>query len=297
MHFYWNRGGKYLLILIVFSIWFLNACSITRDQRQGSITPKQFIYELPFTTIKNIIILPVAIEGQTRNFLFDTGAQLSIIQRDTLLGKTENFTGASKRKMRMGREIVGRMSIGPVHFNDTHAGNGDLVGLKEQVPDFGGLIGQPIIRKANWLIDYPAKTITLSSEGINTKGFKRIKIDRKSGSPFIELEVLGHRYEAIIDMGSSATFSIPEDHPLAKKALETFEFKENIRDVYTLGGLQEIKELVGYTNSIKIDGITFESVYTDIRNTSKLRLGMRFFKDCQVLIDKKSGDYWIKVIG
>jgi hypothetical protein len=49
------------------------------------------------------------------------------------------------------------MQIGHVTFLNTVALNGNLSGLKEQVSDFGGVIGQPIINKANWLIDYPNK--------------------------------------------------------------------------------------------------------------------------------------------
>lgn len=291
---YQTRSGGVLLLFALMSICLINACSISKDQRQGSVSPQQFNYEGSFTTLKNIIVLPVKLEGETRSFLFDTGAQLNIIQRDSLKGKTEQFTGASKRKMQMGREIVPELSIGPIKFKNTHAGNGDLVGLKEQVPNFGGLIGQPIIRKANWLIDYPAKKITISSDRIQAKGFTRVKIDRKSGSPFVKIELLGHQYQAIIDMGSSATLSIPQDHPLAKIALKRVELHENVRNIYTLGGIQEVKELIGTVDEVKLGALTFREVHTDIRNTSKLRLGMRFFKDCQIYLDQKSRDYWIK---
>ncbi len=283
-----------------FTIFFLlflllnTGCSVSRDQKRGKVFPKQFHHQVKFTTLKHIIILPALVEGKTRNFLFDTGAQLSVIQRDSLQGKKQKVSGASNRSITMGIEKVSSIAIGPVEFRSTKAVNGDLIGLKEKVPDFGGLIGQPIIQKANWLIDYPNQMMTVSSNRFDKEGFQHVKIKRKGGSPFVELNILDQTYSAIIDMGSSANLSIPEDHPLAEIIQQKYNFELNSRDVYTLGGSQKIEEQVGTIEAVELGEMRFDNVYTDIRNTSKLRLGMRFFKDCQIVIDQASGDYWIK---
>ena len=89
-----------------------------------------------------------------------------MIQRKHPLGKTQSISGASKRKIKFGEEYVRLLKIGTVDFKNTFALNGDLDGLKQQIPNFGGIIGQTIINKANWQIDFPNKKLILSNKDL-----------------------------------------------------------------------------------------------------------------------------------
>jgi len=82
------------------------------------------------------------------------------------LGKTQRISGASKRKIKFGEEYVRLLKIGTVDFKNTFALNGVLDGLKQQIPNFGGIIGQTIINKANWQIDFPNKKLILSNKDL-----------------------------------------------------------------------------------------------------------------------------------
>ena len=77
------------------------------------------------------------------------------------------------------------MKIGNVDFKNTYAVNGNLIGLKEQITNFGGILGQPIISKANWLIDYPNKKIRVSNQNLVDETFKTIQIKRNPPKIFI----------------------------------------------------------------------------------------------------------------
>ena len=144
---------KLILFTLLLHISF--SCSVTHYQKKGTVEPKSFDTEIEFTTVKTVIIIPSKINGVAKNFYFDTGAQYSIIQRDSIKGKTMTLDGASNRSIETGSEEVESLKIGNVEFVGTVASNTDMIGLKEQIPNFGGLIGTPIINKANWLIDYP----------------------------------------------------------------------------------------------------------------------------------------------
>ncbi len=85
-----------LILILIFS------CSVTKNQKKGTVQPQSFNFKTEFTTAKSVIILPFEIDGISKNFLFDTGADYSLIQRDSTLGKTENYDGASNRKMKLG---------------------------------------------------------------------------------------------------------------------------------------------------------------------------------------------------
>lgn len=282
----------FIIIILILTI----GCSITRHRKDGSILNKEFHYKTSFTTLKSIIVLPVAVNGTTKNFLFDTGADLSLLQKDNVTGKTVKVNGASNRKIKTGKGYVKSIQIGDINFLNTYALNSDLKGLKEQIANFGGLIGQPIISKANWLIDYPNQNIEISNTHLVDDSYQSIKIKREDGAPYIYLTINDKKHKTIIDLGSSSTFSIPKDSKLASEVLNAYNFEDNEREIYTLGGIQKIKEKVGVLPSIKIESIEFKNVKTDVKPTSQLRIGNNFFKDHIIYIDNINGDYKIKKI-
>ena len=277
-----------LIILTTFS------CSVTRNQNKGNVFPENFEYQTEFKTIKSVIILPFELNGVSKNFLFDTGADYSLIQRDSILGKTGNYGGASKRKMKLGNEIIASLKIGAIDFRNTVALNGDMKGLKEQIPNFGGLIGQPIIKKANWLIDYPNKIVKISNKNLVDNSFETIQIKREGGAPYTSISIDGIEYKVVVDFGSSSEFNLPKESKLAKQLLRQYDFTDNERDRYTLGGLQKIKEKVGTVPLIKLGNIDFKNVKTSINVSSQPRIGIGFFKDCKIYIDNSDHSYKIK---
>ncbi len=240
------------------------------------------------------MIIPAKINGVSKNFYFDTGAQYSIIQRDSIIGSKMTVDGASNRSIQTGSEVVESFEIGNVEFVGTVASNTDMVGLKEQIPNFGGIIGTPIINKANWLIDYPNKKVRISNENLADATFQTIKIKRKDGSPYTLITIDGTEYKVIIDFGSSSEFSLPKESKLAKELLQKYTFEDNEREKYTLGGLQTIKEKVGIVPLIKLGNVEFKNVSTKIGVQSQPRIGISFFKDYKIYIDNLENSYKIK---
>jgi predicted aspartyl protease len=281
----------FIFLLILCNIY---SCSITTIQKRGTVFPKKFNYETEFTLLKTTIIVPFEINGVSKNFLFDTGASMNVIQRDSTIGKISLITGASKRKMKVGEEYVESMKIGNVDFKNTFAYNGDLVGLKEQIPNFGGLIGQPIINKANWLIDYPNKKLRVSNQNLVDDSFKTIRIIKEEGSPYTYISINGTDYKVIIDLGSSSELNLPKESKLAKQLLEQYDFGDIESQRYTIGGLQKIKEKVGIVPLIKLGRIDFQDVKATINVSSQPRIGIGFFKDCIIYIDNLDNSYKIK---
>ncbi len=282
---------KYYQLIALFIFSILNhGCSTTKLQTSGKVEPHDFNSTFTFETFKGLLFLDAKINGESKKFLFDTGADLTLLQRDSLTGKTSKFSGASKRKMELGQEIVPLLEIGSISFIDTYALNGDLVGFKEQVPNLGGVIGQSIISKANWLIDYPNKKLDVANKNLVDDSFKSIEIIRKNGNnPYTYLEIEGKKYQIVIDLGSTSTLNLPDDSKLAKILLKTVDFNENIRKRYTLGGLQEIKEKVGILPKVTLGDFEFENINVNINKSSQPRIGLPFFKDYIIFIDNSNG--------
>ncbi len=282
------------LSLFVLILFLSFSCSVTKNQKKGIVFPKDFNYETEFTTVKSVIILPIELNGVSKNFLFDTGADYSVIQRDSTLGKTDNYDGATNREMELGNEYVKSIKIGNVDFKNTYAVNGNLIGLKEQIPNFGGILGQPVINKTNWLIDYPNKKVQISNKDLVDGTFTTIQLKRENGAPYTYISINGTEYKVVIDFGSSSEFNLPKESKLAKELLQQYNFDDNERDRYTLGGLQTIKEKVGIISLIKLGNMEFENVSATINVSSQPRIGIGFFKDCKIYIDNINNVYRIK---
>lgn len=284
-----------ILVFILSFILVYGCSSLNKLQTRGKVSPQYFKESLSFETNKKLMFLDVKINGETKKFLFDTGADLTLFQRDSLKGKISNFSGASKRKMKLGQEIVPQLEIGNIKFVDTYALNGDLVGFKEQVPNLGGIIGQSIIKKANWLIDYPNKKLEIANTNLVDDSFKSIKILRKDGAPYTFLEVNGKKYRVVIDLGSSSTINLPKNSKLAKELIKTINLTDNIRDRYTLGGLQKINEKIGVVPQVKLGSFIFKNVDVNINTSSQPRIGLPFFKEYSIYIDNSNdGVYKLK---
>lgn len=286
------KNLKLLLLTLITLTSF--SCSVTHYQKKGTVQPQSFDSEIEFTTLKTVIIIPSEINGIYKNFYFDTGAQYSIIQRDSIIGPSITLDGASKRSIEAGSETVESFKIGNAEFTGTVATNTDMIGLKEQIPNFGGLIGTPIINKANWLIDYPNKKLRISNKNLADETFKTIKIKRKGGSPYSFISINGIEYKVVIDFGSSSEFSLPKESKLAKELLKQYKFEDNERERYTIGGLQTIKEKIGIIPSVKLGEMEFENVSIKIGVQSQPRIGISFFKDCIIYIDNLENSYKIK---
>lgn len=282
------------LLLLTTTLFISFSCSVTKIQKKGTVLPQNFNFVTEFTTAKSVIILPFEIDGISKNFLFDTGADYNVIQRNSTIGKTENYGGATNRKMKLGQEYVKSMKFGNVDFQNTYAVNGNLEGLKEQILNFGGIIGQPIINKANWLIDYPNKKIQISNQNLVGETFKTIQIKRKGGAPYTYISINGTKHKVIIDFGSSSEFNLPKESKLAKQLLQQYKFTDNERNRYTIGGLQTIKEKVGIVPIIKLGNMEFKNVNTTINVSSQPRIGIGFFKNCEIYIDNLENSYRIK---
>lgn len=277
-------------VLTIFIVLLTIGCSTTKMQNAGAVSPEEFYSKIPFKYFKGVIGFDVKIDGETKTFLFDTGADVNVIQRDSITGKTSSYSGASKRKMELGKETVKSMRIGNVEFSNTNAVNGDFVGLKEQVPNFGGLIGQSIIGKANWLINYSGGSLVLSSRNLSDNSFEGIKTIRQNGNnPYTFLTFEGQEFKVIIDFGSSSILNLPEDSKFAKAVAQSIPLKDHTRDRYTLGGLQTVTEKIGVIPELKLGPFDFKDVHVNINTSSQPRVGARFFSDFLIYIDNSNG--------
>lgn len=282
------------MILISLTI-ISTSCSSTNIFTQGSVSPENFHSSISFTTAKSLIIIPVELNGVQKNFIFDTGAEVTAIQRDTLVGEIISVRGGSNRVIESGSETVKSIKIGEVDFINTFATNGNEAYLKENIPNYGGTLGRTVFDKSNWLINYPSRTIELSNKELADDSFSDIPLLPSSSTPYTMIEINDKEYRAIIDLGSTSFFNVPVDTELANELLTNYTFTEHTRERYTVGGVQTITELKGIVPILTIGNNIFENVIVNINESSQIRLGMNFFTDYLIYIDNLNHKFRFKL--
>lgn len=232
-----EKGKVKKSLILVICLGFLASCSTEKFQNKGSILPQSGGTKLNFTTNRTIIVLPVVIDGVSKNFLLDTGAEFNVIHVDKVTGKTTKVNGADGKKVKVGVGTIGSLKISETEFKDTYTWKLPMDYLVQQVPNFGGLIGQSIISKANWLINYSKNTIEFTDKDIETLGFESFSM-KNVRDPHINLNIEGEVHSALIDLGSSSTLTIPKGSALAEKLLKNYTFTDNQRESFKASGVQ-----------------------------------------------------------
>lgn len=278
---------KFLVLLVAFS------CSTEKFQNKGFIRPHSASTKLDFTTNKTVVTLPTMINGTPINFIFDTAAELTVVQQNKTTGVKTKATGAAGKKVKLGTGKIDLLKIGEVEFKNIYALNYNMEYMTNEIPNFGGIIGQSVICKANWLIDYTKNQIEFTDKPIETIGFETLK-PKNIRDPYIDLLIEGEVYSTLIDLGSSVAVTIPEVSKLAEKLLSKYTFRDNKRDVFRLSGVQNIAEKIGTLPIVKIGNINFEKVEINILPSKSLKIGNAFFKDYAIYIDNTNGVYKIK---
>ncbi|NNF33786.1 MAG: hypothetical protein HKN68_06740 [Saprospiraceae bacterium] len=283
---------KYILITLTWCI--LLGCPSTDVIDQGKVIPSEFYARSAFDTAKTLILIPLELEGEVKNFLFDTGATVTTVQRDSIFGDIVEVRGASNRVVKNGSETLDSLKFGDVTFLGTFATNENMIELNDKIPNFGGVLGRTIINKANWLINYPEKSVEIATKDLSDDSFTDIFLDPSHSAPITTVVVDGESYESIIDLGSTSIFNVPDDTGLARLLLDNYVFEETERERYTVGGTQKITELIGVLPSIEIGELEFNDVMVNINQSSQIRVGMSMFTECVIYIDNDNHKYRIK---
>ena len=161
---------RFIVILTVcLAFGSCSAIKVSKLRTGGSVTDSSFMEEIPFRYVNDLIFTDVLINGKTYNFLFDTGAELSVIgdhikseidYSSITSAAVETSSMTSKRQ-----EFVelGDLTIGTVSFERTGA---VIIDISHFNNYFGcrpidGILGNNLMRKAAWQIDYENKKIIL----------------------------------------------------------------------------------------------------------------------------------------
>jgi len=208
-----KRKAPYLFLLL----FMLSACSRYAYLRSKSdIKSSGFSVTQKFDFSSRLIILPITINGKVFHMAFDTGASSTILsQKVAEQLKLEPKGKATTRDSRgnvqkLDMVLLNSVSISGVEFTGILATvikwpkNSTVECL---VPD--GIIGNNLIRHANWLIDYKDSTITISDGNLHTEGMITVPMKYPEYRPYLDITIDTIEVDDILlDLGSTGSLDI-----------------------------------------------------------------------------------------
>ncbi len=194
---------------------------------QGTLSKENFNTEIPFYYIGKHMYIDVVINQKTYTFLYDTGWDITHIDK-SLLGEL-SFSSIKKHKasgssfeeenLQYGT-LSNSLIIGGISFQNIGAGIQDMTFLKSTFSDqrkIYGIIGTNILRKAFWRIDYNKQTLSFSNKiesfPLDSNAIKVDMIPKSSsnwGLNRIKLTINGVTDNFVFDTGSYGGFSANE---------------------------------------------------------------------------------------
>ncbi|MBL7472236.1 retropepsin-like aspartic protease [Robertkochia sediminum] len=277
------------IILMAGSLMMLTGCGVpwTKAVQYGQVDQERFAESVQITTQRDLIFIPVSIQGKTYRFLFDTGAPLSISEE---LQSTYGFKEVSKgnivdsddNKKSVSWVKVDAMSIGNVTFT----GHAAFVGDFRENPvlkclDVDGIIGGNLIRQCNWTIDRENKSVHLYSfhdtpqrAGSTTVPF----ITDSQYNMFIPLPVGNATINnVLVDYGSNGSLSLQPKifNTLKERNIITTTFSERgFNQSGIVGHAVPLNREITWSDSVRLGTLTNKEVMVRTGPTTSIGNGI-----------------------
>ncbi|MCF6171680.1 MAG: retroviral-like aspartic protease family protein [Bacteroidales bacterium] len=207
-----------IMILILLGLLFGSCAKVAKLAKQGSVNKTSYITEIPFNYYNNLIFIEVSINGKTFHFFLDTGAELNVIDQSianeleyTIITKSK-VSGTSKSRQTLQLVEIPNIMIADVSFRNTGAILADLTSIKKffGCPHIDGVIGNNLLRKAIWQIDYQNEHILITDELSKVKISGQAHVidmePKEWGNVHLDVSLNGIKSKYIFDTGFTGKF-------------------------------------------------------------------------------------------
>jgi len=202
---------------------------------KGKVAKKNYYTKVDYTQLKNKIIIPVKIQGQTYRFLFDTGAPnlISHSLEDLIQTKALHaiqVNDANDKKRPLNAVIIPLLDIGGVSFKNSPAIVNDIESdFLFDCLDIDGIIGSNLVRNSIVQIDSNKKQIILTDQAdkleIEGLDFLDMALHANQSSPYIWIGLKGvgkAREQVLFDTGAEGFYDLSYDSFKKLRKLQVF---------------------------------------------------------------------------
>lgn len=260
-----------------------NGFSQNRKQlsKKGYVKQKEYFVEIPFNYVNKHIYIEVVISGKKYNFVFDTGYEITTIDSEIAkeiqykIIKEVSLSGSSFADQKVTLVEIPNIAIASLDFEETYGLLQDLSFTKNPATQkIDGIIGNNVMRKSKWQIDYVQKVIRISSKIENFKSLptaKKIELNNKDwGLGYVAIELNNQKHQFLFDLGSNGEFTA--NHSFAKFLKEKDTLLQQEKQTFPVG-------------KIKIGEIELNDKSITLEKRAGSLLGNAFFENYLLTID------------
>ncbi|HBF20857.1 MAG: hypothetical protein CMI36_12745 [Owenweeksia sp.] len=282
-----------LLFALTTACGIFNSLDYYKVREKSDIVTKDFYKEMSFLKNRPVILIPVEIGGRTYNFIFDTGAAVSVISKELAgeLGLEEEadvmIHDSKGHNQELIVSLIDTIDIAGVQFIDIAA---VVVDWSENsvisCVSPAGIIGNNLIRHANWRVDYKNHQLVVSDSSLHIDGMHYVEMQSPEGRPFISLKAdsleIAH---CLLDLGSGGSLD------LSREMAEDWNWKKYpyTRDIdgssEGLFGSKLDTTINVKIDSLSIGGYTLYETVVDIEKKSGSKIGTKVLEQSILNLD------------
>jgi hypothetical protein len=275
---------------------------------KGNAVSANYYTQIDYNWIKGKIIIPVAIEGKTYQFLFDTGAP-NLISSELLKHlqtKTVDsifVTDANSKRKKMEIVSIPKLTIGAVEFQNVST----LVYQYEQNIIFDcfkidGIIGSNMLRESIVQIIPKEKKLKITNDkkklALNKKNAIKLSLVGDQRSPYIWIKLHGNKNgkaQVLVDTGMDGFYDLAlKHHDIFKNARIYSTISNGIgsKSISLFGNAEKEKQFRVLIPRLQISNAIFNDVLIETTSDNNSRIGSDIFNYGNVTFDFKNKKFY-----
>ncbi len=303
-----NRYFFRLLIALLLSCTALYAQKVRFNK--GRSVQKNYYTEVTYKELKSKLIIPVQIEGETYQFLFDTGAPnlISHFLKNQIKTKelnSVNVKDANDSKRPLEVVEIPMLQIAGVSFKNSPAiVNDHNSNFLFDCLEIDGIIGSNLLRKSIVQIDSRKQQITITNQKdqLDLKGMNGLDMALSSGqsSPYIWIGLKGEnsaKEQVLFDTGAQGFYDLSFNSFKMLDSLKVFRNVETAIGYKGLGLFGIAAPSLHYRvliPEILLPGVAFENVVSVSTTAAKSRIGSDILQHGIVTLDYKDQKFYFE---
>ena len=298
--------------LLLLCLLILPSCGYQhfRLLKKGKVKTKNYIEEIPINYEKGLLFLKVTIEGKNYNFIYDTGADVTVIDESIMPNikhkkkYTRTVNDSSKRRRSLQYIELPSLKIGKIDFRKTGAAIGNLSVINEVLGcvHIDGIIGNNLMRKAVWQIDYAKEKLIFSDDVYQLNPAKDAFLyamnARKIGPSRIRINIDGVASNFKLDTGFAGFIKA------GKKVLDMLCKEVEGFDLVTLEGItgaglfgkNKGQKQFGYAQKSTIGNLEMTGQVIEFRTKGNQLIGNYFFEHFTIITDWRNNKMYFDPI-
>lgn len=292
-----------LFLILTFS---LTSCKLFKALKLQDT--KSILGNYTFNNTNNLIYFETLLENKKANFMFDTGATVSVITDSTYISNfsTKTFNGIGSVKGANGKKIKRKMLATSINSNIFSSQNKvfsfvNMISNNKcaKKNEYQGILGLDIMFNNDLLLlmDFTNSkigNITYSDKEkiVTNEGYKKIKSECKMNQVFVFLHINGNEYKFKLDTGFLGNIIIPYNEKLNFEKYQNIAYEGEFFQTAT--GRTNGEEIFYENILINFGDTNVKSKILISRSIKSQNIGINFIKGFDWIIDFYNNEVYLK---